>query len=1843
MEKTTQQNYQIVLAAIEKLTNQAETTAGYLKELLLIIDNARIIPKEFLHRGIETLKDYEALQNELCTELNNIIPDCLENDLKKIKEIIIEKASQSEEIVRVKSALQDFLCLSTKHESGSRVLLEVKTEVQKLLNSLSDNVNLADYERYVIFSDFAKRNDIPTIEQEHEFALINSFPSPLPILLFNRGFKHAPTAQDSGKNDTDEKKTNEKLDQTENKAPLEDSDDGQVCVNISSDLDIATNNEEVQNTPTIFKIFVEKEGSDFGAKVFLKLFGSHSSSGKFVFNSVLADDQLQVLLRLAWLRVLSITKLKILFSEEQELSDQSIEKLYQHGYLAKIEHVESKLVMFSLSQLGRAIFKTESSKAIFEGSKGRIPLPKTLFTLSSSDTEQEEHNILHYHVLNTVYVNVPKTLVDLDIKEKVKIQYRDFDASEPALNLSYEDGGVKRNIYFCKSTFDESLITLDENNQLVIVYEVFDTTTPKLKENTKARAFALVNPLEENVRWIFVDDNTKLEDFLLASPKSQGENPTEDSGVEPKVTSEKLETSHDDNIADPAISVEKENEPPQSPPDTNKADSLSKDNDIESLLNDKSGSLINKPKKADDVSEAEEPIIDSTSKVETLVTEFEELSSLQMASIMLEQNLDPSTNKSRFMTLLRKLLIEADIDKSEAEMIKQKLVESKFAQALLLSKTLTIDTSDKDYESFYKRLIHATNAPLDDRNYNYESFEDLFKDDQGSAMHLCALLNTLFVHEASSWDFYDLKEVAQNLFNTFEEVFPIEYTPLKRLLNILIDLLDEKQDMFTERAIEAISGETSKNNILEKQREKARSLLKEPLTGEEFLRSFTHYIFGENSEVSRCMSIIANDDRSRQEQVKNFTEYFFIPRERQDPIISEKKTASYVEDKYQLWRNSNNEQGGPKKLFGNLTLNVISSLCVRLQHMNDWLHLISWPQIGTTNVEKLLKGKKLLLDEISISIGSIKESAISGEITIFTKALVSMRNRLEGNKERDFIFGDFLRTGYWRLKDDETPNFDTHIGLVQYYEPWRNVLAHIAASAKPFSEIIKLIKDTKNHFYGDNLGQLQDIHHFMHRFMEEPLPEFNYDADYENARRIFDYDDKFANEIEKAFAEGQIHEYLKETVIQQLEAFKKQLRQQSNFGTFRRFIDALKKKVAEERDKIKAELVAGITNRRGKIKINKSSELAQALVKAEIELEKGNFVVAEEYINQVDDGKLAPMEWTENNVSQYSIFVNGNEYAAIYEAASNIKFKQSNSANIEAAFENFDYKNYTSKNGTNPEILKSMLKPDMFHVKTRCSSLLRSLGFPVNSVFDELPDSADKHKEFLKKWGYLVLKATMDKTPQNMDDYPHPFASLGTQIDEKNIYFFFDRMSPKDLVEIISGFNLKQQCPIVFINWGLSMAERRTLANIFHNIKASQNPFILIDWVLLVYLSLHSKKECFTTLLGCSLGLTTSFKPFIISGSGNVLDEMFIGRKRELDNIQDGNGPVVVYGGRQLGKTALLLRSKSLFNEPTKNKYAYYVDVIDCQDEKTFVDKLVQQMAPILPKDIQIQTIKDLCSCLRDSFNNTWSKILLLIDEADKFLEYLKGADGQYQLLNYLLDFKKETKNKFKFVLAGLHNVCEFARSANSIFGQFGEPLCIQPLGKPDSRKLLSLPLSYLGFSYEGQNLSNLLVNTLFFPGIIHFVGGKIVENLYQSYSLFYNENDNPPYSLKPDQIGMLINKKDLNKQIDSKIMLTLNVDKRYIVLAGSIGLKYYEKPETASAGYLAKDLLEEIKEYRKEWLGITEAECIILLDELVSMGILIKTDDENNRYRLRQRRFLDAIGKDFESIYEEIYVRNEH
>jgi hypothetical protein len=323
------------------------------------------------------------------------------------------------------------------------------------------------------------------------------------------------------------------------------------------------------------------------------------------------------------------------------------------------------------------------------------------------------------------------------------------------------------------------------------------------------------------------------------------------------------------------------------------------------------------------------------------------------------------------------------------------------------------------------------------------------------------------------------------------------------------------------------------------------------------------------------------------------------------------------------------------------------------------------------------------------------------------------------------------------------------------------------------------------------------------------------------------------------------------------------------------------------------------------------------------------------------------------------------------------------------------------------------------------------------------------------------------------------------------------------------------------------------------------------------------------------------------------------------------------------------------FHAPEQNDYGVYVDVKNCSDEKSFAEIAVRELKNAGIDVPETDSLKDLCGELRDWFKPGNKRLLLLIDESDNLLSEL--AKDDYASLIPLETLCRGTESNFKFVFAGLHNVFLAANDANTIFGHFGEPLCIRPMSPADAYKLLARPLKYLGFNTDPEMLLRLLVNTNFYPGVVHSVGAKLVEMLTNKYEEHYDDRKNPPYDLTERQISAIMNSADLAALIEERIRMTLNVDAAYSMLSRCIALLYYFEEDKRGAGYSIETILEYARDLKIDALcSLGKDKCAYLLSELREMSILVET---NGLYRFRQSRFLGIVGKSVDDIMEQLSV----
>ena len=478
---------------------------------------------------------------------------------------------------------------------------------------------------------------------------------------------------------------------------------------------------------------------------------------------------------------------------------------------------------------------------------------------------------------------------------------------------------------------------------------------------------------------------------------------------------------------------------------------------------------------------------------------------------------------------------------------------------------------------------------------------------------------------------------------------------------------------------------------------------------------------------------------------------------------------------------------------------------------------------------------------------------------------------------------------------------------------------------------------------------------------------------------------------------------------------------------------------------------------------------------------------------------------------------------------------------------------------------------------------------------------------------YVKFRPTLDRK-----NCPNPqFGSRICSADGMATYRIFGSWQVQDIAGVVNKLP-DTPCILFYFNV-LTKANRSQLLRVSRDRRTTP---IVIDTALLVYFLTLPPNEVRRAFYECVTPFSPQ-NPYHLQGFVPV--EMFYGRSEAIKSIQRGNVSLV-YGGRQLGKTALLQRVKELQSK-FPFQIAAYVDLkhagvgttLSFEDfDQVIIDVLKLEGQP---KGLRIHGSnwdRGIRKWLAES-GDVHREVTLLLDEADVFLDEDDRRGFIYtQKFRQLMN---DTNKQFKVVFAGLHNVLRMTTSPNHPFGQLGQPVCVGPLldrnDSIEARELVKLPLQSVGIKITDDLVTEILAQTNWYPSLIQMYCHALVENK----------------TLKPSSLPIDVNHtdlksvydRDLRENIAIKFGLTLGLDIRYKYLTHII----------AYLSLLTNKLLDglDIHEIRTEsqhhWgddfdLQLGGNRLTNLLDELVGLGVLRKT---HGKYALRTTNITALLG----------------
>ncbi|HTJ39978.1 MAG TPA: hypothetical protein VL738_42815, partial [Dactylosporangium sp.] len=203
------------------------------------------------------------------------------------------------------------------------------------------------------------------------------------------------------------------------------------------------------------------------------------------------------------------------------------------------------------------------------------------------------------------------------------------------------------------------------------------------------------------------------------------------------------------------------------------------------------------------------------------------------------------------------------------------------------------------------------------------------------------------------------------------------------------------------------------------------------------------------------------------------------------------------------------------------------------------------------------------------------------------------------------------------------------------------------------------------------------------------------------------------------------------------------------------------------------------------------------------------------------------------------------------------------------------------------------------------ADVLRMLGLNPVSDHSSFQDVTDAPR--LRMAAYEVRARPLDGSyvPQ-----------LGTQANGRyTVILMFERStSPGRLLDLVPERGRTSANLILYFGI-LDVDQRLKLRQ--HSIPTSGkgSPTLVIDEAVIGWLATRQEAG-FRATQEVTLPFT-SINPYTPFAGGDVPSEVFVGREREREAVERASGSMFVYGGRQLGKSALLRRVERLFTEPT--------------------------------------------------------------------------------------------------------------------------------------------------------------------------------------------------------------------------------------------------------------------------------------------------------------------------------------
>ena len=531
-------------------------------------------------------------------------------------------------------------------------------------------------------------------------------------------------------------------------------------------------------------------------------------------------------------------------------------------------------------------------------------------------------------------------------------------------------------------------------------------------------------------------------------------------------------------------------------------------------------------------------------------------------------------------------------------------------------------------------------------------------------------------------------------------------------------------------------------------------------------------------------------------------------------------------------------------------------------------------------------------------------------------------------------------------------------------------------------------------------------------------------------------------------------------------------------------------------------------------------------------------------------------------------------------------------------------------------------------VPRELTGAMQLLGLQVNSKIPMLRVSGVTHR------GVSIAKVV--GTPIDRSLVP----GLGTRATRYSIIVAHQRRSPGELLAIAKLAD-PGGAHIILANWLMTPEDRRMALKQSRETKVTA---LVIDAAACGYVAARAPRS-FATLQEISLPYAV-FSHYSPNVAGDVPDEVFVGRSEQIAEIASPTGSLYVYGGRQLGKSAVLRKVQRDFDNG-QDRIAIYVDlkatgVGEYMEPEHLWSVLLDELRSrnVMPNSAKTAKPENVVRAVRDWLNEEPARrMLLLLDEADAFLEgenaerHIKGRTVRFPNILPLKDLMDSSNRRFKVVFAGLHQVQRFSSISNTPLAHGGRDIAIGPLEQGAALRLVEDPLRHLGYRLESPELAwRLLATTNYQPGLVQIVCDQLIKDLHRAPLAA----EAPPVVVRAGDVQAVLENRGVRDQIATRFRLTISLEDRYKVIA--LVLAHHSLVDDFTRDYSQEFLVGECASFWPEGFSSMDSRTFVrYLEEMEGLGVLLTRD---GRTKIRSVNVIRMLGTP-EAIENELMEGN--